>query len=92
MGRCADAEVDKEAGGEGQQEGGGHQGGAGLLKEAGLLAGAGQQPGQSRVSGGRSSVTLTTATPPLTTHTMQMQRLDLGCGLSLINFLNISRI
>ena len=61
--------------------------GVGLLEGAWLLEEAGQQPGQSRVSGGRSSVTLTTATPPLTTHTMQMQRLDRGCGLGLINFL-----
>ena len=38
MGRCADAEVDKEAGGEGQQEGGGHQGGA---AEGGGAAGGG---------------------------------------------------
>ena len=40
MGRGADAEVDKEAGGEGQQEGGGHQGG-GETAEGGGAAGGG---------------------------------------------------
>ena len=40
VGRGTDAEVDKEAGGEGQQEGGGHQGGGGAAEGGGAAGGS----------------------------------------------------